>query len=404
MNDDSSRDVGRRQVLKSIGAAGTVSAGVLGATETAAASSTRKGRARKMAENTVEFLGNTAEFSNWQKKGVQSPELFYAKVKDSSSGDDDTGVEYVPSALVFPIEDDGEDAGYMTIDAISPHTPVLAYGKSKAPQRKLDDAVRTARASGHSLRQKYIYHSGVEFGVETTGGHAMDLRQQSIKRVDPAESVNSVREMSTESTYTTMRDEPPEWSGSTDDSVAGNPPNWTESDDGGDTDTEIGTGRDSWSDWDGCSPVAASMAIGYHEGINEWEDDKINALIDILHKKMNTSSGGSTRPDRIDGGIEKYNSGNKSYNATNRYWNPRGNIKDSVGNDNPCMLNMTNSGYTKHNSDFGHSVTAVGYRTMSCGLFCDYTHYKVYSGHGTKPDRVANGNWLKAMVTRIKPK
>lgn len=393
MNDESSQNVGRRQVLKSIGAAGTVSAGVLGATETAAVSSTSKGRARKMAKNTVEFLGNTAEFSNWQRKGVQSPELFYAKVKDSSAGDDATGVEYVPSAWVFPIEDDGEDAGYMTIDAISPHTPVLAYGKSKAPQRKLDDAVRTARASGHSLRKKYIYHSGVEFGVETTGGHAMDLRQQSVKRVGPAESVNSVREISTEDTYTTMHGDVQDWSGSTTDSVSGNPPNWTDSDN-----------DDPWDKWDGCSPIAASMAIGYHEGINPGEYNKIDSLIDTLHKKMNTDYGGSTLPINVDGGIEKYDRGSYSYNATNRHWNPKGNIKDSIGNDNPCMLNMTKSPYTKKEGNLGHSVTVVGYRTMSCGWFCSYTHHKVHNGYGTHVDRIANGNWTDAVITRIKPK
>jgi hypothetical protein len=76
-----------------------------------------------------------------------------------------------------------------------------------------------------------------------------------------------------------------------------------------------------------------------------------------------------------------------------------------VGNDNPYVLNMTNGPYSKDAAWInGHSVTAVGYRTMSCGAFCNYTHYKVHNGYNESPDRVAGGNWTNAMVTRIKRK
>jgi len=72
---------------------------------------------------------------------------------------------------------------------------------------------------------------------------------------------------------------------------------------------------------------------------------------------MNTSYGGETYPNDIDGGINKYDQGKHSYKATN-----------------------------------------------SCGYFCNYMHHKVHNGYGESPDRVANGNWTKSMVTRIEPK
>jgi hypothetical protein len=36
-------------------------------------------------------------------------------------------------------------------------------------------------------------------------------------------------------------------------------PCWTQTDTGGGSSTDVGTGRDAWNEWDGCSPIAASM-------------------------------------------------------------------------------------------------------------------------------------------------
>ena len=391
----------RRSVLKTISSAGAIGIGMLGGVGTAAAGSgSSKQQARRVAKRTVGYLGTKPEFESWQEQGVRSPELFYAKIASGSaqSGGGRT-LTYTPSAWVFPIENRGEDVGYIAIGTIRSDTPVLTYGKSKAPQRRLDSAMKVAKASGRSAHKCFLYHSGVQFGVETTDKKMVDLRGQSIKDLKPVENKDRLR-----FTSSGKKANAPNWFGDTDDQVYG-VPNWSDTDSGGGGSTNIGTGRDSWDGWDGCVPIAISMAIGYHEDIYEWEDNDREGLIDRLHMKVNTDDSGVTRWDRIDGGIEKYSAGKHSYNANNQYFNKKGNIKDSVGNDNPCVLNMTNGPYSKDAAWInGHSVTAVGYRTMSCGAFCNYTHYKVHNGYNESPDRVAGGNWTNAMVTRIKRK
>jgi hypothetical protein len=390
----------RRDVLKTIGAIGSVGIGMLGGAGAATAASGSKQEAFEMARETVGYLGTTSEFGDWREQGVRSPELFYAKTRSGSTSDGESGtVEYTPSAWVFPIENRGEDVGYIAIGAIRSDTPVLTYGKSKAPQRRLDSAMKVAKASGRSVHKRFLYHSGVQFGVETDDEKMIDLRGQSVTKLKSVGAENELR-----FTSSAKGGNAPDWSGDTDDEVYG-VPDWTDTDLGGGGSTNIGTGRDSWAGWDGCVPIAVSMAIGFHEGIREWDDDERESLIDVLHKKMNTDYSGSTFWPDIDGGIEKYDSGQYSYNANNQQFNEKGNIKDSVGNDNPCVLNMMKGPYIKNSGDLGHAVTVVGYRTMSCGTFCSYTHHKVHNGYEKEPpDRVAHGNWSDAMVTRIKPK
>ncbi len=396
-----SKEPSRRKLLKSLGTAGIIGAGgVAGAGATAAGGHSKR-KARQMARETVGYLGSKSEFEDWNEQGVKSPELFYAKTTTGSSGSNNRGgsLSYTPSAWVFPIENRGNDVGYIAIGAVRSDSPVLTYGRSKAPQRRLDSAMDVAKASGRSVHKRFLYHSGVQFGVETDDRRMIDLRGDQVRNLRSVESVGEMRFGANKT-----EDDRPDWSGDTDDEVYG-VPNWSTNDLGGEDTTKIGTGEDSWDKWDECTPVATSMAIGYHENIYEWEDNEREALIDRLHKKMNTNDQGITKLWNIDGGIEKYDHGKYSYQANNQHWNEKGNIKDSVGNNNPCVLNMTNGPYSKGSGWVdGHSVTVVGYRTMSCGPFCSYTHHKVHNGYDSPPDRVAHGNWSDAMVTRIKPK
>lgn len=73
-------------------------------------------------------------------------------------------------------------------------------------------------------------------------------------------------------------------------------PCWTEHDQGDASYTSIGSGEDTWEDWDDCTPIAASMVIGYHEEVEGWQDDKQEAIIDRLHIKMGTNATGATKP------------------------------------------------------------------------------------------------------------
>ena len=93
-------------------------------------------------------------------------------------------------------------------------------------------------------------------------------------------------------------------------------PAWTESDSGGGSiqwPNCRGIGQDPWANWDGCTPISASMVVKYWQnrfpnvfpnigkftlnGTSYTDNDK-DALIDDLHKKMKTNdaSNGRTWP------------------------------------------------------------------------------------------------------------
>lgn len=395
------RSITRRDALRGIGAAGIAgtllsSVGSVSAQDDGYVS--RK-TARTIAKNAVRQLGDRAEFDDWRAQGVRLPQLYHAKVQGENS------VEYEPRAWVFAVENRGDDVGYITIDADQLETPVLAYGRSKAPHKRVEGAKNVAKAQGASVHGRFLYHGGVEFGVETTDGRMVDLRGGRVKRlpavanadhlkptVDPSEDTDGDDGLSTQK----EKENAPDWEGSTDDQIYG-VPNWTEYDGGGASYTSYGTGDDSWNSWDGCSPVAGSMAIGFHEGISEYDDEAREALIDRLHVDMNTNDGGASDWYNIDNGISNYSEGTYSYNGNNNHFNIKGNIKDAVAVHEPPLLNMANGPYTQDSSWLnGHSVTVVGYRNGS-----NYFYHKVHNGYNTPPDRVSNGNWSDAVVTRI---
>jgi hypothetical protein len=389
-SDDDPTSMRRRTVLKGICAAGVLGAGSAAVT---AYSSTDGNQeiAERTARLAADSIGGSSEFDDWRAEGVASPELFYARVRDGSG----TRAKYIPSAWAFPVERGAENVGYIAVDAAGSGTSVLTFGRSTAPQRRLESAQRVARDRDRTTNGRFLYHSGVKFGVETTDERIVDLRGQWLSHISSLERPEHLR-----AGYRSEDDgdDAQDWSGDTDDEISG-VPNWTESDSGGGSSTEIGTGDDEWNEWDGCSPIAASMAIGFHEDISESDDDDRESLIDRLHKKMNTNDEGGTRPNDIDGAIDKYDAGEHDYNGTNRHHEEKGNIKDAVGNDNPCLLNMWKGPYTDDYDEeiIGHSVTVVGYRTTSSGM-----RHKVHNGYNESPDRVKQGNWRDAMITRIK--
>lgn len=394
------QSITRRDALRGIGAAGIAgtllsSVGSVSAQDDGYVS---KKTARTIAKNAVRQLGERPEFDDWRGQGVRLPQLYYAKVQSENT------VEYEPRAWVFAIENRGDDVGYITIDADQLETPVLAYGRSKAPHKRVEEAKNVAKSQGAAVHGRFLYHGGVEFGIETTDGRMVDLRGERIKRLPAVVNADKLKptvgphgsEQDDEISTQNEKENAPDWDGSTDDVIYG-VPNWTSTDGGGDSSTDYGSGTDSWDKWDGCIPIAGSMAIGYHEGISESQTDAREALIDRLHDDMNTTDGGETEWRHVDNGISNYAEGDNSYNGNNNYFNIKGNIEDAVANNNPPILNMTDGPYTQDNEYFnGHSVTVVGYRNGS-----DYFYHKVHNGYDQPPDRVSNGNWTEACVTRI---
>lgn len=389
MSDDNTT---RRALLKGIGIA---SLGGLTTTGLATAASekapVKKNDAKKTARRAVEHFGQTEEYSDWRASGVKSPELFYSKTRDGSS------VQYVPRSWIFPIENKGEDVGYINISARQTEQPVLTFGGSQAPQRRLTEVKRNLPASSKSLSGKFIYNGGVEYMINQSPSHAVDLRSGRRKKYPGARSVEALMPASTASE--SESDGAPNWGSDPVSDEILNVPNWTETDDGGGSVTYIGTGRDAWDSWDGCIPVAASLALGYHEGITNADDYEREALIDRLHKKMNTTDSGSTYWSDIPPGIEDYTEGTHSYTATNQSAEKKTYTRREIGNDRPLLLNMMNGPYTGPGN--GHSVCVVGQWTDSCGSLCSTFYYKVHNTYAQSPDQILHNSWERGTLTLI---
>ncbi|ALV62418.1 hypothetical protein ADU37_CDS07190 [Thermococcus sp. 2319x1] len=67
----------------------------------------------------------------------------------------------------------------------------------------------------------------------------------------------------------------------------------------------VGSAADPWDNWDGCSPIEASMVVAYYD--SQFRTPNLReAIIDILHFTMGTNSKGGTEPDGILKGIEDF--------------------------------------------------------------------------------------------------
>lgn len=408
----------RRSVLKKIGAT-AVGGSLLSFTGSAKpawaeVSGKIKRNAQRTARGAVDELADREEYSDWRRQAVKSPELFYEKIAE---GDE---VEYVPSALVFPIEDRGEDLGHITIGAYG-GTPVLAYGTGKAPQREYDGAKKAAKASGRSVHKRFIYHGGTEYAVETADKKepvgtprgrtreehpVVDLRAKNIKHKVAGDTEWAI---ASGSPWNGSDSDAREWDGPADDQVR-DVPNWTTTDDGDWSSTYIGSAPDEWDEWDGCVPIAASMIIGYHEGVDESKTHQREKIIDRLHITMNTDDDtGATMPWDVDNGIEDYSEGRYSYGANNDRLFAKSTVETQIARNQPLILSMSDGPYTEFwngedgitevGGPGGHAVTIVGYRIDTSGWLDDW-YYKVHDTYGDV-EEVAHGNWRAAQLTKV---
>lgn len=306
---------------------------------------------------------------------------------------------------MFPVENGGEDVGYLTIDATRSEPLALTYGRDRAPQRRYDEAGARANVRGLAAQRTFVYHGGVEYGVLSDEGPFVDLRGNRVRNKGPVESLARLspentpnREPEFEGDVTSGRDvtygasgnsSGDDWDRSTDEEVYG-VPNWTGEDGGGAASTDFGTGDDSWggsTGWDGCVPIATSMAVAYHEGINEWEDEEREELIDRLHVLQNTDASGDTAPIDMDN-VKDYTRGTYDYDASSPLWQPTASgFHWSVDHDEPAVLSIKDTQYTG-----GHAVTVVGYDHVDNWGMDDH-YYKVHNTYGTSPDVIVHGDY-----------
>jgi len=359
-----------------------------------------KGVAKTRAKSKVQQLSRRDEFSGWKNARLGTPTTFHMR-------NTETGPKYLRSAYVFPVQKQGNSVGYVTAAAQSSWAPILEYSKATPPTTYVQPAKAAARSSQKSLTGNLLYHGGVEYGLELASGEAMNVRNKISKPLGNGISPDSMAfksdqvaaqkdALSSDSeTVTTDAVTPQALS----DTIA-DVPAWTSTDSGGASSTSYGTGDDEWADWDGCSPIAGSMIIAYHEGVNEWETNEREAIIDHLHDTMLTDddTDAATNPIDLDRGFNQYTWGDSSYSGQNIYlWNHPDFTKAEISDNNrPFLLNMTSGGTAEDRSQaYGnHTTTVVGYKddgeTLELHDTWDYTsHYLSW------------GSWTAASYTKV---
>ena len=360
--------------------------------------------AAKAAKQKMEAVSERSEFSSWKNATVGTPSTVHLK----NAGE---GMQYVRSARVFPVMSDDDSVGYVTIAPWRDWAPVLEYSTGTPPQEIANSTQEAAVQSEESPTGHVLYSGGVQYGVE--------MDDDTVWQVNGRQKQNSNGgAISTEFSYD--RDsfgdqwddiENADTSTSGDvttnavispgdsDQVTGVPA-WTEQDSGGATNTQIGPAFDSWADWDGCVPVAASMVIAYHEGISQDDNDAREAIIDRLHIDLDTQddSGAATFPTRIDGGFDEYDYGSNSYNGRNIYKPAHPDfVKSEISdNDRPFLLNMTDGGTAEdRNQTYGnHTVTVVGYQYGGDEL-------ALHDTWGSGTHYLSWGSWLAHSYTKV---
>jgi len=191
-------------------------------------------------------------------------------------------------------------------------------------------------------------------------------------------------------------------------------PAWT-SDDSGNSNIQypnnVGSAPDPWNDWDGCSPIAGSMVIGYYESLLDKEE-----IIDILHHTMSTSTDGWTYFWNIDNGIDDFddeyntllNSGIVSqpishwFDGSNDWYVSTFDITREIDNSRPFILSMTDAGSSTDGvGPYGdHSVTVVGYWYWQSDE--DYEFYLIiHNTWDSEEHYFTYGNWNTAVATYV---
>lgn len=248
-----------------------------------------------------------------------------------------------------------------------------------------------------------LYHGGLKYGLAFADGTAMNVRNGRPQPIgdgiaqDALATDTATTQWDTiqNTTHTTDNGLVPNSAG--DDVTTMSPsedyvpyvPAWTETDGGGATYTHYGDGRDSWGEWDGCVPVAASMLIASHENAPRPENDNARErMIDYLHYDMNTNDERWTLySDAVDG-IEKYDYGDKQYFASRVNYISKNMVRNDVGDHDPLLLGMTGGKFDDH------MVTIVGY-SNNCSTL------RIHDTWDTYAHNFNWGNWNSATVIGV---
>ncbi|QCW04207.1 hypothetical protein [Natrinema pallidum] len=405
----SSRD--RRSVLKGLGAVGATSVAAVTLSGTTTAESTQRGEseaiperlARAVAKARVEYKSRQEHFEEFDPNGLAQPELFSAAVTRNGAR------EYVPAAWVFPIETDGTAVGHIAIGAQPWLPPVIRCGTGTAPQHRAAEMTIAGDGARRSDADasRFVYRHPMMFGLELQSDRQrqpvfVDLYSGVATTVDDVPTYEPSKMETTQAEaqwqgirQSRQRNETLSYSASSSGRISG-VPNWD--------------GDVCSTDWIGCSPVAGSMVIGYHENATGIECD----LMDELADEMDTDDEGRTKPWNIPDGIENYDS---SYTAHNTYHGRRSEIMDEIDSERPCIVSYWGNKASTASAEsgnvdvpdwipelVGHSETAVGYEQDE-NSWWDPTepslHVTTYDTYGEVNELTFSSSSLSFFITSI---
>ncbi|BAD85939.1 hypothetical protein, conserved [Thermococcus kodakarensis KOD1] len=315
-----------------------------------------------------------------------------------------------PAYYEVPLLKDGKVVGVMFIPALKTMPPgwMQVFEARKLVSQQLDKIAETIGIKHY----RYVVLGAAMFGIQTEDGTVVDLAGREY-RIDPSASFRfSIESKKNEVLWVKLEKDALK---SSPRKIIEGVPTWTSTDTGNANigyPNNVGPAPDPWGDWDGCSPIAASMVVAYYD--SQFRSAYMReAIIDILHFTMGTDSSGRTEANGITKGIEDfywevmklYNDGHLSvhptysYDATNREYSSDYQlflaIKGEVDKNHPGLLNV--HWRLRNGSIVGHSMTFVGYDSSVPAIYVHTTWKDLPAGW------IKVGNWVDAMITTVKP-
>lgn len=316
-----------------------------------------------------------------------------------------------PAYYEVPIIKNGKIIGVMFLPALKTMPPRwMQVFKSDTLVSQQLDKIAKRRGIKH---YRYVVLGAAAFGIQTDDGTIVDLAGREYK-VDPKMPFRFSIESGKNLVLWTKLER--NVLGSSSIKIIAGVPTWT-STDSGNANTEypnnVGSAADPWNDWDGCSPIAASMIVAYYD--SQFRSPNLReAIIDILHFTMGTNNNGGTKPNGIVNGIEDfyweamrlykegylgvhptygYEAENQGYPSDYQLFLA---IKHEVDNNHPGLLNV--HWKLKNGRIAGHSMTYVGYYDANVPAIYVHTTWE-----NPSEGWIRVGNWVDAMITTVKP-
>ena len=347
--------------------------------------------AEKVALTYVEWISkNIPLYKAWEGSRVSKiPKIYY--LPDGSK-----------AAYEFTILKNGKIVGYIMISAREDLPPVLEFGKSKPPSMNIEKVKVKYRV------KRLLYLGALLYAADIGNGKAVHLRDMRIMEYPQKVTFNVDRKAAEASWMSILKETNKDVFLKSDVGIQSSTPvisdwsqvdgvpSWT-SEDSGNADIQypnnIGIQPDPWDTWDGCTPIAASMVIGYYVSFPDKE-----SIIDVLHHTMHTDDvDGTTYYWNIDVG-EEYP---YDFDGSNDYYVSMDDVKRQIKTyGRPFILSINGGPY---GLTTGHSVAVVGFTEWqdSSATWMYLTIHNTWYNGDEGVDTILFGDWSLAVATYV---